>query len=101
MARISAKARCWCAVAVVSNSKVGASGPALGVRQVLRTMVDSSAIRVAKLCTGSPSSSNFDVALALAEAERSAGASFRERTPVEDFELEGITTHITRPSGSL
>ncbi len=28
---------------------------------------------------------------------RSAGASFRERTPVEDFELEGITTHITRP----
>ena len=28
---------------------------------------------------------------------RSAGASFRERTPVEEFELEGITTHITRP----
>lgn len=28
---------------------------------------------------------------------RSAGASFRERTPVEDFELEGITTHIIRP----
>lgn len=28
---------------------------------------------------------------------RSAGASFRERTPIEDFELEGIATHITRP----
>lgn len=28
---------------------------------------------------------------------RSAGASLRDRTPVEDFELEGITTHITRP----
>lgn len=32
---------------------------------------------------------------------RSAGASFRERTPVEDFELEGITTHITRPGEAL
>lgn len=28
---------------------------------------------------------------------RSAGTSLRDRTPVEDFELEGITTHITRP----
>jgi len=28
---------------------------------------------------------------------RSAGASFRGRTPIEEFELEGITTHITRP----
>ena len=68
-------ARCWCAVAVVSSSKVGASGPALGVRQVLRTTVASSAIRVAKLCTGSSSSSRLVWALRWAEAERWAGAT--------------------------
>lgn len=32
---------------MVSNSKVGAFSPALGVRQVLRTRVDRSAIKVA------------------------------------------------------
>ena len=34
MAWISARARCWCAVAVVSTSKVGASAPALGPLQL-------------------------------------------------------------------
>ncbi len=41
----------------VRISKLGTPGPALGVRQVLRTMVASSAIKVEKLCTGVPSSS--------------------------------------------
>ncbi|MCB1981056.1 MAG: hypothetical protein KDF63_03545, partial [Rhodoferax sp.] len=47
MAWIRARARCWGALAVVSNSKVGAFSPALGVRQVLRTRMDRSAIKVA------------------------------------------------------
>ena len=42
---------------MVRSAKVGASGPALGVRLVLRTRVPNSAIRVAKLCAGVPSSS--------------------------------------------
>jgi len=37
---------------VVTISKVGLSGPCSGVRQVLRTIVAISAIRVEKLCTG-------------------------------------------------
>ena len=45
----SARAR-WClGPAVVVTSKVGALGPAFGAWQVLRTMVASSAIKVAKL----------------------------------------------------
>ena len=75
MAWISAKARCWWAVAAVSSSKVGACAPVLGVRQVLRTTVAICAIRVAKLCTGCSSSGRFDAALRCAEAERRAGAT--------------------------
>lgn len=71
MARISAKARCWCAVAVVSNSKFGASALALGVRQVLH---ECGPLRHqgAKLCVGSSSSSNFEAALRCAKPERVA-----------------------------
>lgn len=54
---------------------LGASGPALGVRQVLCTTVAISAINVAKLCAGCLSSSNFDAAKRCAEAERWAGAT--------------------------
>ena len=49
--------------------------PALGVRQVLRTRVAISAIRVAKLCAGCSSSSCFVAALCCADAERLAGAT--------------------------
>jgi hypothetical protein len=49
-------ARCCLAVGVVRISKVGASAAARGVRQVLRTKVARSAIKVEKLCTGVPSS---------------------------------------------
>ena len=60
---------------VVRTSNVGASGPALGVRQVLRTMVASSASRVEKLCAGVPSSSVWRAAFASAALERLAGAT--------------------------
>ena len=40
---------------MVTTSKVGVSGVALGVRQVLRTTVAKSSINVAKLCAGVPS----------------------------------------------
>ena len=73
--RISAKARCCGAVGVVTTSKVGASGPADGVRQVLRTMVARSASKVAKLCAGVPSGSVWRLALVYAAAERVAGAT--------------------------
>ena len=50
-------ARCCLAAAMVVTSKVGASDSALGVRQVLRTMVARSAIKVEKLWAGVPSAS--------------------------------------------
>jgi hypothetical protein len=60
---------------VVVTSKVGACAPAFGARQVLRTMVASSAIKVAKLCAGVPSMSACVAALACAAADRVAGAT--------------------------
>ena len=72
---MSAKARCCLGCAVVVISKVGALGAALGVLQVLRTMVARSAIRVEKLCAGVPSMRRWVVALVCAEADRLAGAT--------------------------
>ena len=46
---IKSSARVCLGLELVTMSKVGASGPAMGVRQVLRTMVASSASNVAKL----------------------------------------------------
>jgi len=48
-------ARWWCGEAMVSTLNVGESDAARGVRQVLLTMVASSANKVAKLCIGWPS----------------------------------------------
>ena len=52
----SSNARCCFALGVVRTSKVGASGPALGVRQVLRTMVASTAEAWMASCAGLPAS---------------------------------------------
>ena len=54
---IKSSARVCLGLGVVTLSKVGASGPAMGVRQELRTMVASSASNVAKLWAGVPSGS--------------------------------------------
>ena len=53
---ISSTARFCFALGVVKTAKAGASGPACGARQVLRTMVASSSSKVVKLCAGVPSS---------------------------------------------
>lgn len=87
MARINSRARCWCALAVVSSSKVGASAPALGVRQVLRTRVAICVIRVAKLCAGCSSSINFDAALRCAEADAAYGAGVAKALGIAPGEL--------------
>ena len=50
-------------------------GRGVGVRQVLRTMVASSASKVEKLCAGVPSSSVWRATLANAFLERLAGAT--------------------------
>jgi len=50
-------------------SKVGASAPVWGARQVLRTMAASSASKVAKLCSGVPSRSVRLAAFASAFSE--------------------------------
>src|ERR1700757_4266107 len=63
------------ALGVVTMSKVGASGPAPGVRQGLRTMLPSSAISVQKLCAGVPSSRVWLATLSRACCERCAGAT--------------------------
>ena len=75
----SSSARCCFGLGVVTTLKVGASGPALGVRQVLRTMVESSASKVAKLCAGVPSSRACRETLASAAAERLADLSAYRR----------------------
>jgi len=68
-------ARCCLAEGVVRMSKLGASAAARGVRQVLRTRVARSAIKVEKLCTGVPSSRMCWETLASAVSERVAGAT--------------------------
>ncbi len=87
-------ARCCWALAVVRISKVGASGPALGVRQVLRTMVASSAIRVAKLCAGVPSSSTWTGGLGL---RRGRALGWRHRIARGLGGLLGVGEHQFAP----
>ena len=58
-------ARCWAVFGVVVTSKVGVSGAALGVRQVLRTMVVRLSRSVRKLCAGLPSARVCDFERAL------------------------------------
>src|SRR5471032_72925 len=70
-----ARARSCLGSGLVVISKVGASGPAFGVRQVLRTRLASSAIKVAKLCAGVPSLRQWVADLACADADRWAGAT--------------------------
>jgi hypothetical protein len=72
---INSSARCCFPLGVVRTSKLGVSGAACGVRQVLRTMVASSASKVEKLCTGAPSSSVWLATLANAFLERLARAT--------------------------
>jgi len=66
---------CCFEFAVVRISKVGVFSVAIGVRQVLRAMVASSAIRVAKLCTGVSSSRMWRATLVKATLDRVAGAT--------------------------
>ena len=58
----------------MTTAKVGAFGT-LGVRQVLRTMVESSARAVRKLCAGVPSARALVVAFTSAACDRFAGAT--------------------------
>ena len=76
---ISASARSCFALGQVRTSKVGTSGAAFGLRQVLRTIVASSAISVAKLRAGVPSFSVWRAALFSAALERLAGATTQRR----------------------
>ena len=60
---------------VVVIWKVGASWAPLGVRQVLRVMLERSCISEWKLCAGVPSSSARLVTFFMAASERLAGAT--------------------------
>jgi len=62
-------------LAWVVTWKLDERSPAFGVRQVLRTMVASSLMRVAKLWTGEPSSRRRRLILCKAASERMAGAT--------------------------
>jgi hypothetical protein len=88
---IKSNARCCFGLEIVERSNVGASGLALGVRQVLRTIVPSSSKSVEKLCVGVPSSSWRLVALILA-------ASLNHRQPFAMLtqDLLGHETTVTR-----
>ena len=71
----SSSARRWVAFGVVTIWKLGVSGSAPCVRQVLRTTQASSSSRVRKLWAGLPSSRRWVEALRSAAAERWAGAT--------------------------
>ena len=58
------------------TSNVEVDSPGSAARQVLRTIADSSASRVEKLCAGVPSASLPLCALMRAVSERFAGAVF-------------------------
>jgi hypothetical protein len=75
IALIKPKARCCFGLTMVVRLNTGVSAAALDVRQVLRTMVPSSAISVAKLWAGVPSSSWRFATLISAALERVAGAT--------------------------
>ncbi len=67
--------------AVVTTSKVYPSDPVWGVRQVFRTIVESSSISVEKLCAGVPSSNLRVVAFHWAAAVRLIGIGKQQLTP--------------------
>ena len=69
------RALCCLGLGVVRTSKVGASGPAAGMRQMFLTIPLRSLSRVRKLWTWLPSSSVLESALCWAASERLAGAT--------------------------
>lgn len=75
---------------------MGASGLACGVRQVLRTMVASSAMRAEKLCTGVPSYCVWRCALASAALERVVDA-MGSRMALACFSVS-TSDHMTMPA---